>query len=266
MRKLSPKIISELIEKADFYNCPNFITNDPIQIPHSFSKKEDIEISGFLSSTIAWGNRTSIIKNAKRLMILMDNSPYDFVKNAKGKELLPLTKFVHRTYNGDDCLGFINSIQNIYNKQGGLETVFTNGFKKANSIESSLLHFREIFMKYLELPRTSKHVSDISKGSAAKRLNMYLRWMVRKDNKGVDFGLWKKIPASALMIPLDVHVGNVAREMGILERKQNDWKSVVELTELLRTINPKDPIIFDFALFGIGVNKKTTNLPKSIKN
>jgi uncharacterized protein (TIGR02757 family) len=260
VKKISQKIISELIEKADFYNCPDFIKSDPIQIPHSFSKKEDIEISAFLSATIAWGNRTSIINNAKRLMLLMDNSPYDFVKNAKGKELLPLTKFVHRTYNGDDCLGFMYSLQNIYKDHGGLEGVFTKGFKKSYSVESSLLYFHEIFMRYIELHRTGKHVSNISKGSAAKRLNMYLRWLVRSDNKGVDFGLWKEIPASALMIPLDVHVGNVAREMGLLERKQNDWKAVVELTEVLKSINSNDPIIFDFALFGTGVNKKNKNL------
>ena len=256
MKIISQKIVSELIEKANFYNCPDFITNDPIQIPHNFSKKEDIEISAFLSSTIAWGNRTSIIKNSKRLMELMDNSPFEFIKNSKGKELLPFTKFVHRTFNGDDCLGFINSLKYIYKEHGGLENVFTKGYKKTNSIDSSLIYFREIFMKYLELHRSAKHVSDISNGSAAKRLNMFLRWLIRSDNKGVDFGLWKNIPSSALMIPLDVHVGNVAREMGLLERKQNDWKAVVELTEILRSINANDPIIFDFALFGIGVNRK----------
>ena len=253
MKKIPLKLASELIKKADLYNCIDFINDDPIQIPHSFTKKEDIEISGFLSAAIAWGNRKSIIKNAKRLMSIMDNSPYQFVTQANEKELIPITKFVHRTFNGDDCLGFIYSLKQIYNEQGGLEKVFTTNYKTNCSIEESIIYFRKVFMKNIELHRTGKHVSDVARGSAAKRINMFLRWMVRNDNKGVDFGLWKNISMSALKIPLDVHTGNVSRKLGLLERKQNDWKAVCELTQNLSFIDVNDPVRFDFALFGIGV-------------
>lgn len=253
MKKIPIKLSSELLKKADFYNRPEFINDDPIQVPHSFTKKEDIEISGFLSAAIAWGNRKSIIKNAKKLMEIMDNSPYNFISQANEKEFIPITKFVHRTFNGDDCLGFIYSLKQIYNEQGGLEKVFATGYKTNNSVENSIIYFRKVFMKNIELHRTGKHVSDVSRGSAAKRINMFLRWMVRNDNKGVDFGLWKAIPMSALKIPLDVHTGNVSRKLGLLERKQNDWKSVCELTQILSTIDATDPVRFDFALFGIGV-------------
>ncbi|PIP54359.1 MAG: TIGR02757 family protein [Bacteroidetes bacterium CG23_combo_of_CG06-09_8_20_14_all_32_9] len=253
MKKIPSKLASVLIEKSDFYNCPKFINDDPIKIPHSFSKKEDIEISAFLSAIIAWGNRTSIIKNAKRLMVLIDNSPYSFITQSQGKELLPILKFVHRTFNGNDCLDVIHSLKQIYNEYGGLENVFTKGYKKTNSVAGSIIFFREIFMKNIELPRTGKHISDVTKGSAAKRLNMFLRWMIRKDDKGVDFGLWSKIPMSALKIPLDVHTGNISRKLGLLKRKQNDWKAVLELTDNLLLIDSQDPVRLDFALFGMGV-------------
>lgn len=254
MKKIQKDIITLLLEKAELYNCPEFIKNDPIQVPHKFSKKEDIEIAAFFTASIAWGNRASIINNSKRLMILMENSPFDFITGAKGKELVPLAKFVHRTFNGDDCLGFVYSLKVIYSDYGGLERVFSKGYAQSKNIEGAFTYFRTMFMKNIELYRTGKHVPDIIKGSAAKRLNMFLRWMVRDDKKGVDFGLWKKIPPSALMIPLDVHVGNIARKLNLLERKQNDWKSVKELTEILKTIDPEDPIRFDFALFGMDVN------------
>lgn len=256
MKKISLKLASELLKKADLYNCINFIKDDPVQIPHSFTKKEDIEISAFLSATIAWGNRKSIINNARKLMEIMENSPYEFITKARGKEFLPITKFVHRTFNGDDCLGFIYSLKQIYNKYGGLEKVFTSGYKANNSIEESIIYFRKIFADNIELKRTGKHISDVSKGSAAKRVNMFLRWMVRSDNKGVDFGLWKNISMSNLKIPLDVHTGNVSRELGLLERKQNDWKAVCELTQNLSLIDKDDPVRLDFALFGIGVYEK----------
>lgn len=259
MKKIPLKLASELIIKADFYNRPDFINDDPIQIPHSFTIKEDIEISAFLTATIAWGNRKSIVKNAKRLMVMMDNSPFEFVNKAIGKEFLPITKFVHRTFNGEDCLGFIYSLKQIYKEYGGLENVFTTGYNSNKSIEESIIYFRKIFMKNIELQRTGKHISDVARGSAAKRLNMFLRWMVRKDNKGVDFGLWKGISMSDLKIPLDVHTGNVSRKLGILERKQSDWKAVCELTQILSTIDASDPVRFDFALFGIGVYEHKNN-------
>ncbi len=266
MKKITLKLASELIKKADFYNCPDFINDDPIQIPHSFSKKEDIEISGFLSATIAWGNRKSIIKNAKRLMVMLDNSPYEFITKANDKEFLPITKFVHRTFNGDDCLGFIFSLKQIYKNQGGLEKIFVDGYKSNKSIEESIIYFRKIFMKNIELQRTGKHISDVAKGSAAKRINMFLRWMVRNDNKGVDFGLWKKISMADLKIPLDVHTGNVSRKLGLLNRMQNDWKAVSEITQNLSLIDANDPIRFDFALFGIGVYEKDNFLLNIVSN
>jgi uncharacterized protein (TIGR02757 family) len=267
--KIIPKEIIELLKiKAVEYNNPAFIRNDPIQVPHQFVKKEDIEISGFLSSIIAWGNRTSIVNNAKRLMNRMGNEPYGFIMNSTEKEIFKLNDFVHRTFNGEDLAGFIISLKAIYSENCGLEHVFTQGYLQENSIESALVHFRKIFMENIEMKRTRKHISDVSKGSAAKRLNMYLRWMVRKDKNGVDFGIWKNIPPSALMIPLDVHVGNVARKLGLLERKQNDWKAVVELTERLRTIEKDDPVKYDFALFGMGMDKyfHGQSLAKSVKN
>lgn len=256
MKKISKDIAATLFKYADLYNKPDFILNDPIQVPHLFSKKEDIEISGFLASSIAWGNRTSIINNAKKLMTLMDQSPFDFLKNATDKDILRFSGFVHRTFNGNDCIAFIYSLKRIYSENGGLEKVFTKGYCDSGSIEGAIIYFRKIFMSYIENSRTGKHIPDITKGSAAKRLNLFLRWMVRNDNKGVDFGLWKKIPPSALYIPLDVHAGNTARKLGLLKRKQNDWKSVSELTKILSTLDPEDPARFDFALFGLGVNEK----------
>lgn len=252
MKKIPDKTLKLLLDKVEVYNCRAFISSDPIQIPHHFKRKEDIEISAFLTSSIAWGNRTSIIKNAERLMKLMENSPFDFILNTNERELSRLSDFVHRTFNGYDCLGFVHSLKIIYREMGGLESVFTKGFADTETIYGTLVYFHKIFMKNIELQRTGKHVSDVSKGSAAKRLNMFLRWMVRNDNNGVDFGIWKNIPPSSLMIPLDVHVGNVARKLGLLERKQNDWKAVEELTELLKSIDSNDPVKFDFALFGMG--------------
>lgn len=238
------------------YNQLDFITDDPIQIPHIFSRKEDIEIAGFLTATIAWGQRKSIIKNAQKLMDLMYNSPYWFItSNISEEDKTALRQFVHRTFNGDDCLFFIESLRNIYLNHGGLEAVFTEGYKKDNTIFSALKHFRNVFLSVPHQKRVEKHLSDVTANSGAKRLNMFLRWMVRSDDTGVDFGLWKNIPASALMLPLDVHTGNVGRELDLLQRKQNDWKAVEEITANLRRFDPNDPIKYDFALFGTGVNK-----------
>ncbi|GAT64215.1 TIGR02757 family protein [Paludibacter jiangxiensis] len=241
-----------LDQKAAQYNCLDFIDTDPIQIPHRFSLKEDIEIAGFFTATIAWGQRKSIINNANRLMQLMDNAPYDFVCNAQENDLASLEQFVHRTFNGRDCRFFIQSLRNIYLNHNGMESVFTKGFQDEGNIFGALKHFREVFLSTPHEQRIRKHLSDVAANSSAKRLNMFLRWMVRQDEAGVDFGLWRDIPMSALMLPLDVHTGDVARAYGLLARKQNDWKAVEEITAILRQFDPHDPIRYDFALFGIG--------------
>ncbi|MBI9065822.1 MAG: TIGR02757 family protein [Salinivirgaceae bacterium] len=244
-----------LDNKANKYNQPDFIELDPISIPHKFSRKEDIEIAGFLAATLAWGNRKSILKSLNQLMIFMDNAPYDFVINSIDKELEHLNEFKYRTFNGTDCKFFIKSLQNIYKTHDGLETVFTNGFKKSQTIKNTIVSAKNIFFSINHPERTTKHLSNPNIGSAAKRINMFLRWMVRDDKNGVDFGLWKNIPSNKLMIPLDVHSGTIARNLGLLNRKQNDWKAVEELTNVLKEFDAHDPIKYDFALFGVGVNK-----------
>ena len=244
-----------LEEKYLEYNSPSFIENDPISIPHQFDKKEDIEISGFLVSAIAWGVRKSIIKSADLLMKEMGYFPYEFIVNGSEKEFSALDKFVYRTFNGTDTLFFLRSLKNIYANHHGLENVFNDGYKKDNTIYGSLHHFRNIFIETEHDKRSEKHIADVSRKASCKRLNMFLRWMVRKDRNGVDFGLWKEIPASALMLPLDVHSGNVSRALGLLKRKQNDWQAVEEITQRLRDFDKDDPVKYDFALFGLGVNK-----------
>lgn len=234
------------------YNRPEFIESDPIQIPHIFNKKEDIEISGFLTATIAWGNRKSIINNAKRMMEYMDHSPFDFVKNHQEQDLQSLLPFVHRTFNGTDFITFVKGLQHIYNNHHGLEQVFSVA-NKQTSLQPAIHHFKKVFFEIEHLPRTQKHVSDPLKNSAAKRINMFLRWMVRTDQTGVDFGIWKTLSPSQLSCPLDVHSGNVARKLGLLKRKQNDAKALRELDENLRILDATDPVKYDFALFGLGV-------------
>jgi uncharacterized protein (TIGR02757 family) len=246
---------SFLDEKVEEFNRPAFIESDPVQVAHQFSRKEDIEIAGFLSASIAWGNRAAIIKNASRLMQLMDHEPYDFTRHASPSELKRLKKFVHRTFNGDDCIYFIQSLRNIYCNHGGLQNLFETGYEKDKTVWSALAHFHGVFFE-LSGERTKKHVSNVEKGASAKRLNMFLRWLVRHDKSGVDFGLWKGIPQSALMLPLDVHTASVGRKLGLLQRRSNDWKSVVEITSALRTFDPADPVKYDFALFGLGVFEK----------
>ncbi|MCB4808333.1 TIGR02757 family protein [Tamlana sp. 62-3] len=243
-----------LDEKVETYNNPKFIESDPIQIPHAFSKKEDIEISGFLTATIAWGNRKSIINNAKKLMALLDNAPHDFVINHKETDLKKLEPFVHRTFNGTDCITFINALHNIYKNHDGLEQLFNK--LNSKNLQEAISKFKTVFFEIEHLPRTQKHISDPLKKSAAKRINMYLRWMVRKDNAGVDFGIWDSLSPSQLSCPLDVHSGNVARKLGLLSRKQNDAKALSELDYNLRVLNKKDPVKYDFALFGLGVFEK----------
>ena len=234
------------------YNTRDFIGSDPIQVPHLFSKKEDIEIAAFLSATIAWGNRKSIIKNALRMVELLDHSPYDFILNHKESDLERLVPFVHRTFNGLDFITFVNGLQHIYKTHNGLETVFAKNATE-NSLQDAIHHFKNCFFEIEHLKRTQKHISDPLKNSAAKRINMFLRWMVRKDKTGVDFGIWKSLTPAQLSCPLDVHSGNVARKLGILKRKQNDGKALAELDTALRNLDPNDPVKYDFALFGLGV-------------
>lgn len=251
--KLSKNDLKEFLDtKVEQYNHPKFIESDPIQIPHQFNTKEDIEIAGFLTATIAWGNRKSIINNAKRMMQLLDNAPYDFVLNHQKTDLETLLPFVHRTFNSDDFIQFIKSLQHIYTKYHGLEYVFSK-YSESNSMQNAIHHFKKAFFEIDHLPRTQKHVSDPIKNSAAKRINMYLRWMVRNDTKGVDFGLWKSLSPAQLSCPLDVHSGNVARKLGLLKRKQNDGKALLELDTNLRKMDKIDPVKYDFALFGLGV-------------
>jgi len=242
-----------LEEKYDLFNRPSYIETDPIQIPHSFEKKEDIEISAFLAAAIAWGQRKTIVANAKKLANFMENKPYQFLLNTKEKDWERFKIFKHRTFNGEDCVFFIRSLQNIYLKHNGLEAVFNEGFQKNKSIKEAIGYFRTIFLETTHLHRTEKHLSNVEKNSAAKRINMFLRWMVRSDNRGVDFGLWQKIPTSALFIPLDLHSGNVGRALGLLKRTANDWTAVEELTATLRTFDSNDPVKYDFSLFGLGV-------------
>ena len=243
---------SFLDEKVLLYNNPDFIETDPIQIPHLFTQKEDIEIAGFLSATIAWGNRKMIINNAKKMMELMGNSPYDFVMSHNDDHLESLESFVHRTFNGIDFATFIQSLKNIYTNHGGLESVFAR-HQENNSLQQSISEFKKIFFEIAHQQRTQKHISDPLNGSAAKRINMFLRWMVRNDNAGVDLGIWKNISPSHLSCPLDVHSGNVARKLGLLNRKQNDAKALLELDTELSLLDPTDPVKYDFALFGLGV-------------
>ena len=254
MKKKNDILLKEFLDEKYFlYNNKSFIETDPIQIPHRFSKKEDIEISGFLTATIAWGQRKTIISNAKKLMDWMDNSPHEFILNHTANEVKPFRKFVHRTFNGTDCVFFLKSLQNIYLQHGGLENVFANGITKNDeNIKGSIVNFRKQFLETKHENRSKKHISDPDSKSSAKRLCMYLRWMVRKDKKGVDFGIWNKINASQLCLPLDVHTGNVSRKLGLLNRTQNDWQSVEEITSALRDFDASDPVKYDFALFGLG--------------
>ena len=241
-----------LDEKVEFYNRPKFIESDPIQIPHLFTRKEDIEIAGFLVATIAWGNRKSIIKNGTRLMDLMDQSPFEFLMQHTESDLKRFHGFVHRTFNSDDLTYFVRSLRSIYTDHDGLESAFAK-HATASSMQPAIHEFKKLFFSLPHLSRTQKHVSDPLKNSAAKRINMYLRWMVRPGNTGVDFGLWTSLSPSQLSCPLDVHSGNVARKLKLLQRKANDGRALAELDSALRKLDPLDPVKYDFALFGLGV-------------
>ena len=246
---------SFLDEKAEIYENIQFLEKDPISIPHQFNKKEDIEISGFLIATISWGTRVSILKSGKRMMLLMGNDPYSFIISHSAKDLKRVSSFVHRTFNGSDLIYFIKALRHIYINHKGLEFAFSQD-KYSKRMDKNINNFKNLFFELPHMKRTEKHVSDPLKGSAAKRLNMYLRWMVRSPKKNVDFGIWKRISPSQLSCPLDVHSGNVARNLGILNRKQNDHKALLELDSKLREFNANDPVKYDYALFGLGVNEK----------
>jgi uncharacterized protein (TIGR02757 family) len=253
--KLNRASLQEILfEKADLYNRPTFIEADPISIPHLFSKAQDIEIAGFLSATIAWGQRKTLIQNARELMRRMDFAPHDFIVHHTHKERKRFGDFVHRTFNGEDAVFFIARLQQLYNKHQSLEPLF---YSESCTVYDGILQFREAFLSDNVPARHGKHVANPAAGSASKRINMFLRWMVRNDKRGVDFGIWKTLRPADLQIPLDVHSGRVARKLGLLERTQDDWRAVEELTAALRTFDAADPVRFDYALFGMGVNERS---------
>lgn len=248
--------IKKLLDsKYEAYCNEEFITLDPIQIPHYFSKKEDIEIAGFLAASIAWGQRPTILKNAKKLMQIMEFEPHYFILNHSPADRVGFSDFRHRTMLPEDILFFIESLQNIYQNHGGLEAVINKGYK-IGGIKKGLSELNEVFFSIEHPLRTRKHLSNPDKNSASKKLNMFLRWMVRQDQSGIDFGIWKQISTADLMLPLDVHTARNARELGLLLRKSNDWKAVEEVTRNLQKLDPLDPIKYDFALFGMGVFEK----------
>lgn len=251
--KLNTKELTDLLNvKADQYNSPSFFDNDPISIPKQFTEKQDIEIIGFIVALISWGKRESIIKNGQKLVELMAHSPYAYIMEYE-EGMLNGKSFVHRTFNIDDLDFVFRALKRCYSQHKSLEDWF---YLKPNQtgVKERIINFREAFLETPHLQRSEKHIANPAKGSAAKRLNMFLRWMVRKDNKGVDFGIWSQIPMYELAIPLDVHTGNVARTLGLIQRKQNDWKTLEEIMIKLRNIDPNDPCKFDYALFGMGVS------------
>ena len=244
-----------LDEKADFYEQKQFIQNDPILIPHKFDSKLDTEISGFLISIISWGNRKSIINSGYKIIDLLDHSPSDFILNHSYNDLKKINGSIHRTFNSEDLVYFIKSLKNIYTNYSGIEGIMSNPSNGEN-LQERISNFKKIFFQLNHKKRTKKHLPDPLNGSAAKRFNMFLRWMVRSNKKGVDFGLWKSISPSQLSCPLDIHTGNIARKLGLLKRAQNDYLAVNELDKKLREMDIEDPVKYDFALFGLGVNEK----------
>ncbi len=244
-------LLDELYER---YNNPEFVADDPISVPHRYERREDREIAGFLSATIAWGNRKAIVKSAHRMMDFMDDAPYDFTMNASQQELESVLSYVHRTFNGMDFRDFILAMRSICERYGSVGELFESRYAESESMADVFSFFRSEFFASPHQSRCEKHLSSIDRGAACKRLCMYVRWMVRNDNRGVDFGEWRRIPSSALYMPLDLHSGNVARMLGLLGRKQNDWRAVEELTAKLREFDVNDPVKYDFALFGAGIS------------
>lgn len=248
--------VSDLLEeKTALYNKPDFIPHDPISIPHRFSKKQDVEIMGFWAAVLAWGQRKTIINKCLELAVMMDNAPHDFMLNYEDSDLKPFLNFKHRTFNATDTLYFLDFFKNYYSKHDSLEFAFSNFVSKDDvTIENGLIGFNTLFRNSENFPaRTGKHIANPLRKSSCKRLNMFLRWMVRKDDKGVDFGIWNHISPAQLVCPCDVHVDRVARLLGLIKRPVTDWQTAVELTASLRTLDPKDPAKYDFALFGLGI-------------
>ncbi|MBM3415976.1 MAG: TIGR02757 family protein [Bacteroidetes bacterium] len=239
------------------YNRPSFIKNDPVSVPHLFTKKQDIEIAGFFAAIFAWGNRTAIINKCKELLQLMDNAPHQFIRQHEEKDLKRLEHFRHRTFQAADLFYFIEFLQQHYSRNESLGNAFSGGIsKKDKTVEKGLNAFRKYFFIFPHEKRTEKHIASPETGSSCKRINMFLRWMVRQDNKGVDFGLWKNIIPAQLICPIDLHVARVARQLGILKRKQTDWQAATELTDFLRTLDRHDPVKYDFALFNLGIQEQ----------
>lgn len=249
---------SFLDRKVEQYNRPDFIENDPISIPHSFSRLQDIEIMGFIAAILAWGQRKTIISKCRQLIDLMHGAPYDFIRGHNEKDLKPLLDFKHRTFNATDLLYFIAFFREYYSKHESLETAFSQFIRPQDeNIQRGLEGFYDLFFSLQDIPqRTRKHIASPKKNSTCKRLNMFLRWMVRRDDRGVDFGLWKSVKPSQLLCPLDLHVDRVARKLGLITSKNTNWKTVLELTDHLRELDPADPVKYDFALFGLGIIEK----------
>lgn len=269
-RSVDLATVKALLDEAyERYARPEFVETDPVQVPRAFSRREDAGIMGFLTATIAWGQRKTIIANAFRLVRLMDEAPLDFVMNATPADLSRLDGFAHRTFNGTDLRHFVLAIRHLHTAHGGLEEAFLiDG--RFDGAASAIGRFKQRFFAIDHPQRTRKHVADPSRGSNAKRINMFLRWMVRPDDRGIDLGLWDRIPTSSLLVPLDVHTGRTARELGLLKRKQDDLKSVIELTEILRQLDPIDPVKYDIALFALGASDQrsqarrvTASVPRS---
>lgn len=255
---MNTNLVKFLDRKVLEFNQPQFIINDPISVPHRFSVMQDREIAGFFAAIFSWGNRKTIINKANELMQLMDNAPYAFCLNHTEADRKKLLHFKHRTFNSTDLLYFLDFLQHHYKTNKSLESAFAAGISKQDTtIENGLKEFYRYFFSLEHVPsRTIKHISTPARKSTCKRLNMFLRWMVRKDHKGVDFGIWKNIKTSQLVIPVDVHVARVSRSLGLINRKQTDWQTALELTETLKQLDPKDPVKYDFALFALGANER----------
>lgn len=245
----------ELEYLHDKFNNESFIESDPISVPHSFTLRDDREIAGFMAAAIAWGNRRAIVQSAHRMMRYMDNAPADFVRNASDSEIETLSTFVHRTFNGQDFKDFVRCMRHIITGWGGIGNYFEMRYKESGDMRRVLSDFRRDFFSVEHDRHCEKHISSIDRGAACKRLCMYLRWFVRRDNRGVDFGLWQGIPMSALYLPLDLHTGRMGRAFGLLQRKQDDWKAVEEITASLREFSPDDPTRYDYSLFGVGITR-----------
>jgi uncharacterized protein (TIGR02757 family) len=255
---MDPELLKQFLdEKVDQYNQPFFIARDPVSVPHGFRKKQDIEIAAFFAAIFSWGNRTTILQKSKELMALMDNAPWEFCLHSTDDSIKKLVEFKHRTFKATDLLYFIEFIKYHYVENKSLESAFTRSMKPSDqTVEQALNGFCDYFFSLAHVPqRTRKHIASPQKNSTCKRLNMFLRWMVRSDDRGVDFGIWKKIKPAQLICPVDLHVSRVARKLGLISRSQTDWQTALELTGHLRGLDPADPVKYDFALFGLGIEE-----------